>query len=273
MNESISQTIDSEFTNSLYKLPKYYHIAFLRDLEPEIRFFEQCFKKYVPFQVKHVIEPACGTGVYLIEFPKYGYKITGYDLSEEMVDFTNNLVEQEQMSKDANAVVANMIDYIAPQKLDSAFICLNSLGYIREDSDIISHFKNTSKSLKKDALYIIDMSFMCEELIHEKKEDETWISEFEGTRVEATWQIYKYSIPERIRHVKLTMKVQDGKKHLEFEEFHDLRLWIYEDFIKLANAGGFELVDIYDEKFNLIQKRDGICGEDGFVYMILKNKG
>jgi SAM-dependent methyltransferase len=267
---SIKKSIETEA--SLYKLPKYYHYAFLRNLDPEIRFFESLFKKHVPFKVQNLLEPACGTGVYLVEFPDYGYSITGYDLSQEMVDFSNYLIKEKGVESKAKAVQGNMIDFTTDEKFDSAFICLNSLGYLRKDEEIISHFKHTSQILKKGAIYIIDMSFMCNDVAHEKKDDETWYSKYDNVDIEATWQIYKYSIPERIRHVKLTMKIKDGDKKIEFEELHDLRLWLYEEFVGLAKKGGFELVDIYDEHFNRVEKREGICGEDSFLYMVLQNK-
>ena len=111
---------------------------------------------------------------------------------------------------------------------------------------------------------------MCNDFSKEKKEDETWESEYENVKVIGTWQIYKYSVPERTRHVKLTMKVQDGDNYFEFEELHDLRLWLFEEFLEFAKKGGFELVDMYDENFQPFAKREGICGEDSFLYMVLQ---
>lgn len=272
MVSSISQKQSTEQKKELYKLPKYYHIAFLRDTDTEIKFYESVFKKHVPFKVERLLEPACGTGVYLIEFPKYGYNIVGYDLSQDMVDYSNMLIKESHMEDQAKAVQGNMVDFVSEQKFDCAFICLNSIGYLRKDEDIISHFKHTAQVLKKGGLYVIDMSFMCNDFSKEKKEDETWESEYENVKVIGTWQIYKYSVPERTRHVKLTMKVQDGDNYFEFEELHDLRLWLFEEFLEFAKKGGFELVDMYDENFQPFAKREDICGEDSFLYMVLQKK-
>jgi 2-polyprenyl-3-methyl-5-hydroxy-6-metoxy-1,4-benzoquinol methylase len=50
-------------------------------------FFGKLFKKYVPFQVKNILEPACGTGRFLISLAKYGYRVTGYDINPKMIAY------------------------------------------------------------------------------------------------------------------------------------------------------------------------------------------
>ena len=63
----------------LYNRPKYYDIAFSCNTVSEIKLFRKIFKRNVPFQVRSILEPACGSGRFLARLPEYGYHITGYD--------------------------------------------------------------------------------------------------------------------------------------------------------------------------------------------------
>ncbi|MDI6810533.1 MAG: hypothetical protein QMD80_02455 [archaeon] len=45
----------------LYYLPGYYDLAFSYDVSGEIKFFAECFKRYADFDVRRILEPACGS--------------------------------------------------------------------------------------------------------------------------------------------------------------------------------------------------------------------
>ena len=78
----------------LYNIPKYYDIAFSWDLSYEIKLFRELFKRSVPFKVKCILEPACGTGRFLVSLPKYGYHVTGYDYNPKMVVYANKRIAE-----------------------------------------------------------------------------------------------------------------------------------------------------------------------------------
>lgn len=63
----------------LYDHPQVYDIAFSWDNSEEISFFKTVFENEVPFPVKHVLEPACGSGRFLVTLPALGYRVTGYE--------------------------------------------------------------------------------------------------------------------------------------------------------------------------------------------------
>ena len=70
-----------------YDLPKYYDIAFKRDIINDFKFFERVFQLYSDFNVKNVLEPACGTGIIMEEFSNHGYNTLGYDKSKAMINY------------------------------------------------------------------------------------------------------------------------------------------------------------------------------------------
>jgi SAM-dependent methyltransferase len=67
---------------SWYDYPQYYDIAFRSETRLEADFFEAAFRKYCPFLVRRLLEPACGTGRLVREMAARGYRMAGFDLSE-----------------------------------------------------------------------------------------------------------------------------------------------------------------------------------------------
>jgi SAM-dependent methyltransferase len=275
-NNKIVYNVLNEFLNeeeiTLYNLPKYYDIALFRDVSEEIKFYISCFRKYCSFDVKTVLEPACGSGIFLVNFPKYGYNITGYDISPKMVEYAKEIIEKAGYSDKAKALLGDMVTMKFNPKFDAAIIPLASLGYLRSDKEIISHLRAMSESLQKGGLYIVEIACACDDIKNEKTPDETWLAEKNGVKIEATWRPYYYDKENKIRHIEFRMKGQDDGRVFEFQEEHKLRLWLYEDFKKLTREAGFRIEAIYNQEYQLVPKESRITGETGFLYYVLVNE-
>lgn len=270
-NKCEDVVIEQEKLHDFYNLSKYYDLAFFRDVDPDIEFFNRCFKRYCTNNVKRILEPACGPGLFLEHVPKYGYDILGYDLNPAMVRFSKERLRNQNISNQiADVVSDNMTSAKFEQKFDAAFICINSIGYLRKDSDIVSHFKNMHDSLNDGGIYIIEISFKCDNIQNEKKIDDTWHVKSDGVELEVTWAINWYDVEKRIRHVDFKMRVDDNGEIINVEETHDLRLWIYDEFKLFAKSTGFEIVGIYNQKYEEIPTQTAIAGELGALFVILK---
>ncbi len=246
-------------------------MAFDRDVAGEIAFYTRCFKRFSPsINVKRVLEPACGTGVFLLSFPMHGYAITGYDLSDAMVEYAKNRISAEKLDGHATAVVGNMKDARFPDKFDAAIIGINSLGYMRLDKDITSHFKSMASSLVDGALYIVEIIPKCDDITSERRVDESWHVEGDGVELELSWSPNYYDVEHRIRHVDFKMFVRDHGRCFSVEEAHELRLWLHDEFVALARAGGFELAAIFNQAYEEIPAGTRITGELGVLYYVLK---
>ncbi len=256
-----------------YNLPQYYDLAFERDISGEMAFYERCFKRYAPeIPVKRIIEPACGTGILLETLGGRGYQCMGYDLSEEMVSYSNSRLKEKGLHRRAKAVLGDMKSRHFTKKFDAAIICINSLGYLTRNEDITSHFKAVARSLVLGGLYIVEIGCACEDIKNEKRPDESWTVERGSIKLHLTWAPSKYDYDKRLRHVEFVMKGYDQDQEIEVEEAHDLRLWIYEEFVQLARSGGFQLVGIYTQAYKEIPLSQKITGELGVLYFVLKNE-
>lgn len=261
----------TDVQHNFYNLPKYYDLAFVRDTEGDINFFINCFRRYSGIEVKHVLEAACGPGLFLEMMAKRGYNMLGFDLNPAMVEYSKKRLKEQAISKiKADVIVANMKDFKFEEKFDAGFVCINSLGYLKTEQEIISHFKSMNNTLNKGGIYIVEISCKCDDIKSEKKVDENWHVKEDGVEIDLKWVIKSYDVNKRLRNIDFKMVVNDNGTEIVVEEEHELRLWIFEEFREFARSGGFEIVGIFNQNYQLISEQEQITGELGVLYFILK---
>jgi SAM-dependent methyltransferase len=258
----------------LYYLPGYYDLAFSYDVSGEVTFFTRCFDTYADFNVRRILEPACGSGRLLIPLARCGYYVVGYDISDEMVAYTRDKIEKAGLSPSAEVILGDMRTARFKDTFDAALNLLNTIGYLISDDDILNHFKAMSYSLRKGGLYIVELSCANENLSNEERPDDTWVAEQDGITIQTTWHTERYDRAEKRKHNICKMRIEDGKKGTRFMfiEPHILRLWFFDDFKRLSREGGFVLKAIYNQNFELVPLESHICGELGNLYFILKKE-
>lgn len=256
--------------NKIYNLPEYYDIAFSYDINPEINIYRNIFEKHVSFEVKNILEPACGTGRFLTGFPGYGFNITGYDISEPEINYANAKITNLNLNGSAEAILDNMISAKFARKYDSAINSINSIGYILKDEEIVSHFMNTSDSVKKGGVYVIQLD-CCPENLSGRDLFTEWYCERDGIRVDIRWGLSDIDLHNKLSHQYCHMKINDKGNILEINDYHVLRLWIFEDLKKLIEESGkLKLESVYNEYFQEINTNNKITGELGNLYYVLK---
>ncbi|NMC06184.1 MAG: class I SAM-dependent methyltransferase [Candidatus Lokiarchaeota archaeon] len=260
-----------------YQLPLYYDIVFGSDVLAEVEFYKRCFEQFAAGKVKRVLEPACGSGHYMVLLGKAGYQVTGYDLSPSMVAYTRERIKRARVSKRVRVLQGDMRNMtfaaLSSKKFDVAINQINSLAYLQSDKDIIDHFKVTAEALVDKGLYIIELTIKCEDFAKEHKPDETWTVERDGVVVTATWKPLRYDLERKLRIVELTMHVDDHGTISDYSEIHELRLWTHEDIKQLTSAGGFDIIATFDGKFNPIPAATCITGDEyEFPYFVLRKR-
>lgn len=207
------------------------------------------------------------------EFSNHGYNTLGYDKSKAMITYYKQRLRKNINSTNkAKFIVGDMKNLIFNKKYDAAIICINSLGYLINNDDIISHFRAMSQSLKKEGIYIVEISCKCNDIANEKTIDDIWFVKEENVELEVNWIIKNYEIEHRIRNIDFRMIIKENGTQFIIEESHRLRLWIFEEFKEFIFRGGFDLINIYNQKYEPIQQDFTIIGELGALYFILKNK-
>jgi 2-polyprenyl-3-methyl-5-hydroxy-6-metoxy-1,4-benzoquinol methylase len=108
-------------------------------------------KKYVVG--KYILDAGCGTGHTTLELLNDGYEVTAIDISQELVDFTQRIIKENNYMGNVYALDLTNAKVLGENKFDT-IICLDVLEHIRDDELAI---KNLCYILKKNGHLIVSV--------------------------------------------------------------------------------------------------------------------
>jgi len=99
-----------------------------------------------------ILEPMCGSGRFYIPLLKEGYNITGFDLSQEML---NSCIKKcSKLEIEPKVFKADIVKYKSKEKYDYVFIPIGSISLIIDESDLLQSFINIFECLEKKGIFI-----------------------------------------------------------------------------------------------------------------------
>ena|SRR5438105_8119316 len=128
-----------------------YDIAFSWDTSGDIEWFlERLGGDCAP-----VLEPACGSGRFLVGFGRRGIEAVGIDSSRAMV----RLAQQRLCSANlpGAAVVADMTDFDLGRVLGGAICPIDSLAYLDDQMELVRHLRCMARHLRPESRYLVQL--------------------------------------------------------------------------------------------------------------------
>lgn len=188
----------------------------------------------------HLAELGCGTGSFTMEMCKLGYKMTGIDISTDMLSVAKNKFEDGEYS-DTVFSEQSMADFELPEKADACVSICDSVNYLMEDKDIEGLFKSVDKNLKSNGIFIMDLKtrYFYESVLAYN----TMAANFENCSY--IWDNY-YHDDESVNEYLLTIFTKEGDKYRKFEETHFQKAYDLDKIENIARKFGFTNIKIYD---------------------------
>jgi len=141
------------------------------------------------------LEPACGSGRYLIALSRKGYSCTGFDLLAPMVQYA--AARAKELQSPAEFFVADMRTFTHGRKLKPmgvVFNLINSIRHLPGDAALVEHLREVTRVLAPDGVYIVGIS-LCVYGIEDPCED-VWEGARDGTRVVQAVQYFPAPGPQ-----------------------------------------------------------------------------
>ncbi len=215
---------------------KYYDFIYKdKDYDRECNFIEEIFESTQ--KPKEILELGCGTGSYTKILLNRGYKVTGVDISGEMLEIAREKCSTKFIEGDIRTI-----------KIDEKFDCFLAMfavmGYITKNRDIMKVLINIRKHLKPNGIFIFDvwnglsvMRILPEQRIKKLENDEV--------------KIIRYAIPNLIafRHIcevnyNLLILNKKENTYREINEKHMMRYYFPQEVIYYLEESGFEVMNI-----------------------------
>lgn len=180
-----------------------------------------------------VLDLACGTGTLCAHFLKKGYKVTGVDLSPDM------LTSAKSKCPDSSFLCADISDYQTEEKYDFCSCTLDSINHLENINAVKRCFDSVYNCLNNGGIFVFDVNTIYKHyeilagnafVFDEEDFFLSWDNEFLGDN--------------RIR-VLLDFFVYNGKNYDRYSEEFIETAYAVDDLISLLDD--FDIIGIYDE--------------------------
>lgn len=208
------------------------------DYEAWFDYIKGIFRKYNR-NPKDILEMACGTGSLSYYIGKEGYKLTCFDLSEEMLAIA---YEKLKRLKNVKILRQNMTSFSINKKFDSVISICDSVNYILDKDDLLKTFKNVYEHLNKDGIFIFDINsfYKLKEVIG----NNTFVEDRED--IFYTWQNYFDEEKEICEFYLTFFTSDDGENFIRFDEKHLEKAYKTEEVVDLLKEAGFKTIEYFD---------------------------
>jgi SAM-dependent methyltransferase len=228
---------------------KYYDLLYKdKDYQSEAGYVADIIKAECP-DAKNIIELGCGTGNHAAKLCKYGYRLTGLEISKEMVTLA-----KEKNIEGFNPLVADITDFTIEEKYDVAISLFHVISYISSNTDLISCFKKVNEHLNSKGIFIFDVWYSPAVYI---QNPETRIKRMSNDIINVT-RIAESVLYYNSNTVEVNYEIMIQNKETSvmelFKEKHTMRHFSIPEIELLATHTNFNLIktEEFSTKKNLI---------------------
>lgn len=226
-----------------YDCPQDYDLAFRSETRTEADFIEAACRKYCQFPVRHLLEPACGTGRLVAELARRGYRVTGFDLSRPSLSYLRRRLVRRKLQ--ATVFRADMADFTLPRPVDAAYNTFDSFRHLLTEQDARRHLQCIAGSLRPGGIYILGFHLLPPDASEQCIE--RWTERSGNTQVTVTLRVTASDRRRRQETIRISLLVRRGAEELRLRDEFPLRLYTAAQFRRLlAQVPALEMLDVYD---------------------------
>jgi ubiquinone/menaquinone biosynthesis C-methylase UbiE len=201
------------------------------------------------FKGKQVLDLACGTGAMTHRLSKDGFDVMGVDTSNKMLEQAHTKgLEQNLKCKYIQQDIRSL-DLFQPYDLIVSFC--DGFNYLLSEEDLSMAFSSVATYLKKDGLFIMDLS--SEYKLSQVLSNETYTEVHED--IVYIWDNH-YDASTKLLEFDLTLFVEDEEGYQRFDEYHQQKAHELVTIERLMKDNHLEILEVLDTNTGLEIKED-----------------
>lgn len=228
---------------SWYDSPGLYDLAFRSETRAEADFIEAACRKYCRFPVRHLLEPACGTGRLIAALAARGYRVTGCDLSRPSLEYSRQRLLRRGLR--ARLVHADMADFSLAKPAGAAYCTFDSFRHLLTEETARRHLECVARSLRCGGIYILGFHLLPPDAAEECTE--RWSERRGRTQVTVTLRVLATDRRRRVETLRVSLLARSAGKVCRLRDDFSFRMYTATQFRRLlAKVPSLELCDVYD---------------------------
>ena len=186
---------------------------------------------------KNICDCACGTGSLSVEFARGGLKVTGVDLSQDMLELAAQKARKNGVM--IPFVCQDMCRLQLPRKVDALICGCDGVNYLTTDARVLAFFRAAHAQIKPGGVLAFDVS-------SQHKLCNVMGDSFFGEERDEVAYLWQNKLENDIVTMDLTFFVQTSEGlYRRFSETHRQRAHTVENLSALLVQAGFTNVQVY----------------------------
>ena len=192
-----------------------------------------------------VLEPACGSGRFLVGFGRHGIEAVGIDNSRAMVRLARERLRSANVP--GAAVLADMTDFDLGRKFGGAVCPIDSLACLQGRMEVVRHLRCMAGHLRRASRYLVQLELRDPTDPWRGVEPSVWECEQDGVRVRTDWRVEEIDLQAGVELQRATIECRSGPdRGRVFEEVHRMAAWTPERWAEVTSETPFRYVAVYD---------------------------
>ena len=245
-----------------YSKAKYYDIAFsFKNVSEENQTILDVFRRHNGREATSFLDIGAGPASNAIEMAKRGIRSFALDYSPEMVAYGIEMAKAAGVS--ICYLQGDMRNFELPEPVDLAAIFMDSTSYLITNEDVINHLQAVARTLKKDGLYLLEMSHPRDVFSVGKSASTEWTEKQDDTEVAIKWGTEGdvFDPIQQTTMVTATLKFKTPDEQGEIVDRSEQRCFTFNEIDALVKASGcFEMIEVIGSlKPNVAFSNDKSC--------------
>lgn len=183
---------------------------------------------------------ACGTGAMSVQFAKRGMRVTGVDISREMLEQAGEKARQNGVQ--VQFVRQDMSRLQLPRAVDAVVCACDGVNYLTTDKRVQAYFEAVHKALRPGGVFAFDISSP-----HKLKN--VLGNNFFGEERDEAAYIWQNSLEGDIVHMDLTFFIrEEDDLYRRVTETHRQRAHEIENITRLLKEAGFSQIRVFGDR-------------------------
>lgn len=187
---------------------------------------------------RKILEAACGTGSITALLADKNYKVTAFDLSQDML-----MRAYEKLGRSPGVKLLNMdmTNFRIDDKFDAAICCCDGINYL-DKNQVKQFFNNIYNHLNKNSGFIFDMST---EYKYVSLFNDTYV--YDDGEIFYVWENAADELNSTV-NMEINFFVKDSSdKYTRINEIQTQYIHSEKTIVRLLEEAGFTDIEVYDD--------------------------